>query len=228
MENQKWDDILARTLDDLRLSRGEKTALRQVLADDLPSAEELAFCRNRAFAHAKTVIAEGQARETLDWLEDVVGLLFASLAESADTDAEAFFSEEHDCPHTIASLIQRTKKSLDVCVFTITDDRISEPILDAHRRGLAVRVITDDDKASDPGSDIASFRRAGVAVRTDDSAAHMHHKFALFDNRRVLAGSYNWTRSAARGNQENFVVTGNGRLVKAFARRFEILWTKFA
>ena len=83
VDNKKWDDILAQTLEHLLLSRGEKSALRQVLADEKPSPEQLAFCRNRAFAHAKGVIPDGQARQTLDWLEDVVGLLFASLAESA-------------------------------------------------------------------------------------------------------------------------------------------------
>ncbi len=87
-----------------------------------------------------------------------------------------------------------------------------------------MRVITDDDKAADGGSDVRRLAQAGIAVRDDRSAAHMHHKFALVDGAALLTGSYNWTRSAARENEENFVITGDRRFVGAFARQFEKLW----
>ena len=51
---------------------------------------------------------------------------------------------------------------------------------------------------------------------------------ALFDHRLLLNGSYNWTRSAANRNQENFLVTGEPRFVEDFARQFERLWEKFS
>jgi cardiolipin hydrolase len=56
----------------------------------------------------------------------------------------------------------------------------------------------------------------------------MHHKFALFDQRVLLTGSYNWTRAAARDNQENIVITGDPVLVDAFTNTFEDLWRRFA
>ena len=54
----------------------------------------------------------------------------------------------------------------------------------------------------------------------------MHNKYALFDNRRLLTGSYNWTRSAAKCNEENFIITSDAKLVKAFSCAFEQLWNK--
>jgi cardiolipin hydrolase len=87
-----------------------------------------------------------------------------------------------------------------------------------------VRVITDDEKALDLGSDVTALARAGVPVRTDPSPAHMHHKFAVFDRERLLTGSYNWTRGAARDNGENIIVTADPRLIERFARYFERLW----
>ncbi len=56
----------------------------------------------------------------------------------------------------------------------------------------------------------------------------MHHKFALFDERLLATGSYNWTRSAADKNQENLLVTGDPRLVTPYAELFERLWVEFA
>ena len=113
---------------------------------------------------------------------------------------------------------------VDLCVFTITDDRLTSAILEAHHRGVRIRIITDDDKAADLGSDAAQFLNAGIALRTDRSRYHMHHKFAVFDGTLLLNGSYNWTRGAAENNEENFIITSDRRLVEEFSAAFEKLW----
>jgi phosphatidylserine/phosphatidylglycerophosphate/cardiolipin synthase-like enzyme len=61
----------------------------------------------------------------------------------------------------------------------------------------------------------------------DNSKAHMHHKFALLDNRCLLNGSFNWTRAAHLENKENVLLTSNAKLVKPFADEFESLWREF-
>jgi phosphatidylserine/phosphatidylglycerophosphate/cardiolipin synthase-like enzyme len=109
-------------------------------------------------------------------------------------------------------------------VFTITDDRITAAILEAHRRQIGLRIVTDNEKALDPGSDVERLRQAGVPLRIDRTPCHMHHKFALFDGELLLNGSYNWTRSAAENNEENLIVTSEPRLLKEFAGVFDQLW----
>ena len=88
-----------------------------------------------------------------------------------------------------------------------------------------MRIISDDDKAHDSGSDVWTLSEQGVQVRVDQSEHHMHHKYAVFDSKIVLTGSYNWTRSAAEHNRENVVVTDDPRLVKKFIEGFEAIWT---
>ena len=51
----------------------------------------------------------------------------------------------------------------------------------------------------------------------------MHHKFAIFDGRTLLNGSYNWTRGAARDNQENVMISDDQRLVAQFQGEFDRL-----
>ena len=55
----------------------------------------------------------------------------------------------------------------------------------------------------------------------------MHHKFAVFDRRILLTGSYNWTRSAAGHNEENLLVTDEAKLVGPYLQRFEKLWESY-
>jgi len=136
----------------------------------------------------------------------------------------AFFSPGDACRRRIASRFQSCRRTADVCVFTITDDRITEVILDAHRRGVAVRVLTDNDKAYDLGSDIERLTAAGIPLRVDRTQYHMHHKFAIFDREHLLNGSYNWTRGAAEYNFENLTDTGETAMIALFQNEFNKLW----
>lgn len=223
------DEFYARTLEDGKLSRAERQALSQMLEESKPDARQLGLWRNRAFEAARTAVDRVPVRHVLDWIEDVVSLLAGGAeATAAGRLAESYFSPGDVCPERIRSLIGSARRSADLCVFTITDDRIARAVLEAHRRGVKVRIVTDNEKAYDLGSDIESLSRAGVPVAVDTSPYHMHHKFALFDGRLLLTGSYNWTRSAAAENEENFIVTDEPRLVAAYAKEFEQLWQKFS
>ena len=55
----------------------------------------------------------------------------------------------------------------------------------------------------------------------------MHDKFAVFDNHSIITGSFNWTRSASKYNQENLILNRNKIVIKAFKNEFESLWHKF-
>jgi phosphatidylserine/phosphatidylglycerophosphate/cardiolipin synthase-like enzyme len=223
---QEMDQILLRTLDDRRLSRGEKRALSEILEEMALDDRQRALLRNRAFEIAKTRLADPRAHDVLEWFRDVSKLLVAP--PCYDTVAEAHFSPGDDCVRRIRGLFGGARRSVDVCVFTITDDRIAEAIEAAHRRGVAVRIISDDDKAFDPGSDIERLNDGGIPVRVDNSPAHMHNKFAVFDETLLLTGSFNWTRSASRENQENLIVTSEPRLVRTFEETFAQLWERFS
>ncbi len=228
MTPQEIDAWLARSLDDRRLSRNERQALAGFLSGLGPEADPDAL-RRRAFEIAGAALVNPDDRPVLTWLEDVLkAIREGGRAPVHQARAEAHFSPGEDCLRAIRGMLERARRTADVCVFTITDDRLSDAILDAHRRGVSVRVITDNEKAEDLGSDIGRFEASGVAVRVDRSPYHMHHKFAILDGVTLLTGSYNWTRGAARDNEENLIVTDEPRLVNPFASTFERLWAKLA
>lgn len=227
MTPPQFRDALRQTLGDLKLSRSERRALAAVLGDPPAEPALLAQYRGLAFDVAREAAAGGaRPADLLDWLEDVVKLLQAGGGSAAR--AEASFSPGEDCLRQICGLFRLARRSVDACVFTITDNRIADAILDAHRRGVIVRIVTDNEKSFDAGSDIQSLAAAGVSVRIDVSEFHMHHKFALFDGQTLLTGSYNWTRSAAEVNEENVVVLDDARVVRQFQAVFDGLWEQFA
>ncbi len=227
MTPQHMREILEQSLEDRRLSRAEKFVLSQRLDEAGADAEQLAHFRRLAFSLARDAIDATNGTLIVDWLDDIVKVLQPSAGEDQADLAEAWFSPHPDCPQRIRTLLAQAKRTVEICVFTITDDRLTSAVLDAHGRGVKVRIITDNDKAADPGSDADQLLQAGIDLRVDRSEYHMHHKFAVFDNAVLLNGSYNWTRGAAVNNEENFVVTNHRRLVAIFSKAFEDLWQQF-
>jgi phosphatidylserine/phosphatidylglycerophosphate/cardiolipin synthase-like enzyme len=227
MTTPEFDQILRKTLEDFRVSRGERRVLSSILDELDADEQQLAYLRNRAFEIAREQIVGPEVQGVINWLEDIVKVLQPGREEPQRSEiAEVHFSPGDRCVGAINGLIRRTHRTLDVCVFTITDNRISETILEAANRRVKVRIITDDEKSEDKGSDIEHLQRSGIEVRVDHSPYHMHHKFAIFDRRTALTGSYNWTRSAAEQNEENIVVTDDRRITKIFVAQFEELWDK--
>jgi len=216
--------LLRNSATDRRLSREERQRLKE--ASSLLRPEDLARLRNAAFDLLRERITDNALREQLGWLEEVLRVLSGGAATTADTTTvhEAWFSPQQNCPGKIRELIAATRKTLDICVFTITDDRLTIAVMDAHRRGVQVRIITDNDKAADLGSDADRLRDAGVQLRIDRTQYHMHHKFAIFDRSLLLNGSYNWTRGAAEQNEENFLVLSHRPLITRYQEQFDTLW----
>ena len=219
------DDILEAfdsTLDDGVLTRGERKALKMLVQEAELDPVKQGALRAKVFDLARAHLGEWSAPKVIDWLESANKLLLN--APSVYPEPRAYFSPGDEILNAIRVQLKSARQVLRICVFTITDDRISNLIIDRHRAGLDIRIITDDDKAEDAGSDIDRFMRAGIPIRTDRTANHMHHKFALIDNHTLINGSYNWTRSAANSNRENIVLSESPSLVREFRKLFDGLW----
>jgi mitochondrial cardiolipin hydrolase len=233
MKVPELEDALRTTFLDRQLSRGEKQGLGRILQQSAADAHSQAVARSHAFKLARdflqTSVENGSTSlEVINWLEEVVSTIATATATNDGTDrSEAFFSPNDPCVNKIARMFDEADHQADVCVFTITDDRIRRAIESAHRRGVQVRILSDNDKSVDLGSDLTYLQRLGIPARVDHSEFHMHHKFALFDRRRLLTGSYNWTRSASESNEENFIVTSDPVLLRAFQQEFDRLWQAF-
>lgn len=215
---------LKKTLEDFTFSRSEKQDLRTFLTDQSVDTGDLLQIRKMAFELAQ----ETCDHAAVHWLNGIMKVLTTELEQaSSAAQPEVLFSPRDDCPARIQSLIRDAEKSLAICVFTITDDVITDEIVRAHGRGIKVRVISDNEKAEDRGSDIFRLIDSGIPVALDRDG-HMHHKFAIFDSVTSLTGSYNWTRSAARFNHENILLSQEPAIARALMIEFEDLWQAYS
>ncbi|HEX8425595.1 phospholipase D-like domain-containing protein [Hymenobacter sp.] len=218
-----------RAFADSTLSVEEARQLRQRLAEHGQHGTDLHDLRHELFALARSRFNSFQDKAVVEWLEAASALLLPPAVPPArPTRAEVHFSPGTECVAAIQRFIGQAARQLDICVFTVADDRLTNALLSAHRRGVLVRLLTDNDKLLDRGSDVHQLFEAGIPVRTDRTDYHMHHKFAIADKRTILTGSYNWTRSAAEHNLENLLITDEHATVQPFVREFERLWPQMS
>ncbi len=138
------------------------------------------------------------------------------------------FTPGDNCVAKILEFLEAAKKTIDICVFTISDDRISKKISKCMDNGIKVRIISDNDKQYDRGSDVNWLNDKGIEVKVDMTRNHMHHKFAIVDNEKIITGSYNWTRSASKYNHENFIISSSKKTVEKFSKEFSKLWKQMS
>lgn len=159
-------------------------------------------------------------KNVIDWLETCIALI----NQHAFHFNRVFFSPGNEIKNEIKLLLDHAEENVDLCIFTITDNELAQKIKDCHKRGVKVRVITDDEKMEDNGSEIFHLSKAGIHIKTDHSHYHMHNKFGIIDNKIAITGSFNWTYTATKHNQENLLATSKFEIVKQYHEEFERLW----
>ena len=127
-----------------------------------------------------------------------------------------YFSPNRGGADVLIGFINRCNVSIDAAVYCITHDGICDALIAAHKRGVAVKVITD------------KIREAKIPLVLGGTAwrSSMHNKFVIGDSSAVGTGSFNWTKSADKRNNENFVIIRLSYVVREFQKEFDSLWSK--
>ncbi|WP_066759334.1 phospholipase D-like domain-containing protein [Crocinitomix algicola] len=219
-------DLIDQSIADNFLDKREKKKIKEALKTLNPDKRISDFLRSQLFDIAKNRVNNENYLEVINWIEGINKLILAANKYEVQQES-VYFSPGEECLQAILMHIKSSVNRIKICLFTISDDRISEALITKHNHGVMVLVITDNDKLFDKGSDIETLKSAGIAVRIDNTDSHMHHKFALFDDTITLTGSYNWTRSAERYNHENILITDSKKVAREFDREFNQLWKQF-
>ncbi|GBF23308.1 hypothetical protein tpqmel_0712 [Candidatus Gastranaerophilus sp. (ex Termes propinquus)] len=138
---------------------------------------------------------------------------------------KVYFTPGPDCENNIISRLESAQQ-IDIAVYTITNRNLVNAVIAAHKRGAKVRVITDQAQSEGEYSRVRELIEAGVPVRTNVYVTEQHriehNKFAIFDEKEMKLGSYNWTSSATKANSESCMFFKQEG--KEFSKRYEELW----
>lgn len=142
---------------------------------------------------------------------------------------DAFFFPNQANIAKVAGYIKKARKTIELAIFSFTNDDLANAIIEAHKNGVKVRIITDDEAMKGKGADAQRAADEGIPVRTDSEVQyHMHNKYLIVDDLFVLTGSFNWTFQAGKSNQENVVVVDDDYIVHKYSENFNDLWVQFS
>lgn len=133
-----------------------------------------------------------------------------------------------DCTYVktteIAHRLQNATKSIDICVFAISNEQIAFAVIAAHKRGVLVRIVVSNCVLMN-GKEIKLFRSCGIEFKyQNDGKTFMHNKFCLIDSTWLIHCSMNWTRQATEKNWESFLITDSPCLISEYSNAFEHIW----
>ena len=80
--------------------------------------------------------------------------------------------------------------------------------------------------ASQRGKDLSVGEVRWLGGKRREGHGVMHHKFVLFDRKKVVTGSFNWTPGAEYANYENALLIDDADTVDAYWREFDTLWRR--
>ncbi len=120
---------------------------------------------------------------------------------------------------SLADAIGQARLSADVAVLDLDLWSIRDALLAAHRRGVAVRVVTDSDYIDNP--EVQALIEAGIPVLGDRREGLMHDKFTVIDRLEVWTGSMNYTVNDAYRNNNNLIRIRSAELAEDYTTEFD-------
>ena len=147
-------------------------------------------------------------------------------ASPAIAENEAVFSPEGDIKETLLKEIDSTTSTLDLAIHEMTSLDLAQGLLKAKDRGVKVRIIADSKQAKMKSSQITYLIHQGVPVKVlgGKEKGLMNHRFAVFDGKRVLTGSCDWSNASGKRNYENLIILGDSEVVSSYQKEFDRLW----
>ena len=140
---------------------------------------------------------------------------------------ESYFSPDDGVLNHLVALVNEADTSITIMAFSFTSDELAAAVLDKARQGVSVQIVLDEEQAtSNQGGEYENLRNAGLDVRLDGNRGQMHHKVIIIDGDTVSFGSYNFSNSAERRNDENVIIAHDPGLAGAFMTEFDSIYAE--
>lgn len=137
-----------------------------------------------------------------------------------------FSPQDNVIKSQIIPLVNKSKTSIYMPTFLITHRELTSALISAKKRGVKIKVIIDAANASNKYSKHQQLRDNGIEVKVENYAGKMHAKTMIIDEKHVVIGSMNFSRSGEEKNDENTVILNNPQIAKFLIKQFNIIWEK--
>ncbi|MGE7271995.1 phospholipase D family protein [Brevibacillus panacihumi] len=138
----------------------------------------------------------------------------------------AFTRENQHPEEKLIKLINSAQTSIDIAIYSFTKEEIAQAIIDAQKKGISVRVITDEQSSKNKSqkSLLQKLKNAKVPLKEDTHSGLMHLKVTIVDNEIISTGSYNYTNAASNKNDEVLLIIHDKTIANEWSNVFNKMW----
>lgn len=165
------------------------------------------------------------SRHLFAWI--IVGLVcLLQTPVCASATIDVYYAPEDQPIDHVVGLYVHARRYIYVSVYALTAPSAVKALVEAKRRGLDIRVITDRERLNDPKqhSAVSTLRLAGVPIKINRHDGLMHLKQVVIDDVINASGSANHTTSGNRYNDERLDVITDARLTAKAREKFLAMW----
>jgi phosphatidylserine/phosphatidylglycerophosphate/cardiolipin synthase-like enzyme len=142
-----------------------------------------------------------------------------------DTRIESCFSPDDGCTAKLVKAIRGARQSIYFLAYSFTSDDLAAALLERLKQGVKIAGVMEQSQVqSNSGTDYDQLRTAGMQVRLDANEYQMHDKVMVIDSQIVVTGSFNFTYSAEKFNDENMLVIYDPQIAALYLAEFERIY----
>jgi phosphatidylserine/phosphatidylglycerophosphate/cardiolipin synthase-like enzyme len=126
------------------------------------------------------------------------------------------FSPDGGATDAVIKEIVKAKSEVLVLAYSLSSQPIVKALLDAHHRGLTVKIIIDKSERGEGLTPAVILANAGVPVLLDGKHFLAHSSCMIIDRQTVITGSFNYTRASEESNAEDLLILRATRLASVY------------
>lgn len=161
-----------------------------------------------------------------------IGILICFLALGMSVSSapaltlDVWYAPEDEPLTRVAQIYDHATHYIFVAVYGLTSPIAVKALVEAKKRGVDVRVITDRDRLEDEKQHtaVATLRLAGIPVKVNQHDGLMHLKQVVVDDEINTSGSMNHTTSGNRFNDERLDVIRDHAISVKAREKFLAMW----
>ncbi|MEH7388027.1 phospholipase D-like domain-containing protein [Bacillus sp. JJ1521] len=154
------------------------------------------------------------------YYKDTEQLDIVKLEYKSSSKLRYFFTKSSSSPQEeLIRVINEACETIDVAVYYISERNIVTHLCSATDRCVKVRIITDKDDSYQESA-LQQLLVVGIPVKVNTYAEKMHLKNMIIDEEIITSGSYNFTYSAEKKNEEVVIISKDKKIAKEWSEKF--------
>lgn len=135
-----------------------------------------------------------------------------------------YFENQHEI---IMESLRASQKKVYIAVSWLNFELYGPIFLDLALKKVNIKIIINDDSLNARYTNyIEILKNHGIKIKKIkmfNKSNYMHHKFCIIDSKKILIGSFNWSKNAIN-SFENLIETDNYSIIRDTVTEFNKLW----